>query len=434
MRILTTYEYSEISYTSIFEDNKTAESVKRMQDLESLFNDKYKGTVNFKLNGISFKNFVGIIKIEDLLIEILPKIYNTDSNNKEFLEKNDIYKNLNYMISKSSKIPIKNIDITNYGSNENGTFLDFFMNFFLQELYTNLFKGIYKTYVSREENLRYIKGRLLVAENIKRNLIPNNIYCEFDEFTEDNLVNQIFKYTAKLVSKITNWRKNQILADNIIHTLSDVSDIYITSEIFSYITDNRLLGNYSKLLDIAKMFINEQFFDINSDNQLNTFIFNIDMNMIYQEYIFEILNEYRSEIFENNLTIQAQYSKEHLIYNSNDKGRFLLKPDIAVLDRNNVKIIIDTKYKKLDISKYRNGVSDKDLYQMFGYYHKYNQPLIFLLYPKYTEDISNQFKFEKYKSPVVFINTISLAEKLYTAQGESVIVKSLKNIFTNELP
>ena len=304
---------------------------------------------------------------------------------------------------------------------------------FLQELYTNLFKGTYKTYVSREENLRYIKGRLLVAENIRKNFIPNKIYCKFDEFTEDNLVNQVLKYTTKLMSKITNWRQNQILADNIIHAFNDVSDIHITSETFSYIREDRLLGEYSKLLGIAKMFIDGQSFDINSDNQLNNFIFNIDMNIVYQEYIFELLNEYKSEIFGNNLTIRSQYSKEHLIYDNSNKGRFLLKPDIVILDNNNVKIIIDTKYKKLNASGHRNGVSDKDLYQMFGYYHKYNQPLIFLLYPKYQNDISKQYKFEKHKEPVVFINTISLENKLYTPQGEHELVESLKRLFENKV-
>lgn len=433
MRILTTYEYSEVSYDSIFEDTKTLESFEKIKDLENLFSNKYKGMVNFKLSGISFKNFVGIIKIENLLIEVLPKIYSTASNNDASLEKNDIYKSLNYMINKSSKLSIRNIDITDYGSSENSIFLDFFINMFLQELYTNLFKGTYKTYVSREENLRYIKGRLLVAENIRKNFIPNKIYCEFDEFTEDNLVNQVLKHTTKLMSKITNWRQNQILADNIIHALSDVSDVYLTSETFSYIREDRLLGNYSKLLGIAKMFIDGQSFDINSDDQLNNFIFNIDMNMVYQEYIFEILNEYSSEIFGCNLTIQSQYSKRHLIYDSNDKGSFLLKPDIAVLDGNIVKILIDTKYKKLNISSYRNGVSDKDLYQMFGYYYKYNHPLIFLLYPKYDKDISDQYKFEKYKESAVFINTISLADRLYTPQGEYALVKSLKDIFTSQL-
>lgn len=433
MRILTTYEYSEISYTSIFEDARSLESIEKIKGLENLFIDKYKGMVNFKLSSISFKNFVGIIKVDDLLIEVLPKIYSAGSDNEATIEKNDIYKNLNYMINKSSKLSIRNIDIANYGNSEDSIFLDFFINMFLQELYTNLFKGTYKTYVSREENLRYIKGRLLVAENIRKNFIPNKIYCKFDEFTEDNLVNQVLKYTTKLMSKITNWRQNQILADNIIHAFNDVSDMHITSETFSYIREDRLLGEYSKLLGIAKMFIDGQSFDINSDNQLNNFIFNIDMNIVYQEYIFELLNEYKSEIFGNNLTIRSQYSKEHLIYDNSNKGRFLLKPDIVILDNNNVKIIIDTKYKKLNASGHRNGVSDKDLYQMFGYYHKYNQPLIFLLYPKYQNDISNQYRFEKHKEPVVFINTISLENKLYTPQGEHELVESLKRLFENKV-
>ncbi|WP_153126789.1 McrC family protein [Peribacillus tepidiphilus] len=433
MKVLTTYEYSEISYDSIVGDIRDPMAFKKIKELENLFNDKYTGIVEFKLSSISFKNFVGVIKIKDTFIEVLPKIYDSSKKEDNNLNKNEIYKNLNYMINKSSKLSIKNVDITRYGASEEGFFLDFFINMFLQELYTNLFKGVYKTYVTQQENLRYIKGRLLVTENIKRNLIHNKMFCEFDEFTEDNIVNQILKYTTRLMSRITNWRQNQLLAENIIHTFIDVSDIYANVETFNLVREDRLLGTYSKLLKIAKMFLEGQSFNIDNDELSSNFIFSVDMNMVFQEYIFELLNEYRSEIFNENLILRPQYSKEHLIYDSNDKGVFHLKPDIALIEGNQVQLLIDTKYKKLNIDKHRNGVSDKDLYQMFGYFHKYDQPVIHLLYPRYDKDISQHYKIEKYGEPSIFVNTLSLSNSLYTAEGEKAIVNSLKEIFNNQM-
>jgi 5-methylcytosine-specific restriction enzyme subunit McrC len=434
MKILTTYEYSEISYEAIVGSNRDSEAFYGIKGLETLFSEKYSETVEFKLHGVAFKNFVGVIKVGDTYIEVLPKIYNSLIDENPSLNKNEIYKNLNYMINKSSRLSIKNIDLTNYGGNEEGQFLDFFINMFLQELYTTLFKGIYKTYVTQQENLRYIKGRLLVAENIKRNFLHNRVYCEFDEFTEDNLVNQILKYTTRLMSKLTNWRQNQLLADNIIQSLNDVSDIHVSVDTFAIVREDRLLGIYSKLLGIAKMFLEGQTIDINSENLVSNFIFNIDMNLVYQEYIFEILNEYRADIFNENITIRPQYSKEHLIFDSNNKGVFLLKPDIALLEGDSVLLLIDTKYKKLNVGKHRYGVSDKDLYQMFGYFHKYNRPLVFLLYPRYESDVSDYYRFEKFKNPSLFVSTVSLSNRLYTIEGELAIVESLKNIFKNQSP
>lgn len=431
MKILTTYEYSEISYEAIVDSIGDSKNFQLIKELETLCSEKYAASVEFKLNGVAFKNFVGVIKVGDTYIEVLPKIYNSLRDDSPSLNKSEIYKNINYMINKSPKLSIKNIELTSYGENEDGQFLDFFINMFLQELYTNLFKGLYKTYVSQQDNLRYIKGRLLVAENIKRNFLHNKVYCEFDEFTEDNLVNQILKYTTKLMSKLTNWRKNQLLACNILQFLDDVSDIHVSLDTFSFIKDDRLLGIYSKLLVIAKMFLEGQSIDINSENQTN-FIFNIDMNLVYQEYIFEILKEYSVDIFGENITIKSQYSKEHLIYNSHNKGVFPLKPDIAILEGNHINILVDTKYKKLNKEKPRNGVSDKDLYQMFGYFHKYGKPLIFLLYPRYESDISDYYRFERFKDPLLFVNTVTLSNKLYTAEGELAIVSALKSIFKNQ--
>ncbi|MEK4167212.1 hypothetical protein NST18_12130 [Anoxybacillus sp. FSL W8-0104] len=221
------------------------------------------------------------------------------------------------------------------------------------------------------------------------------------------------------------------MAQNIIHTLADVSNIYITKDTFSLIREDRLLGEYSKLLRLAKMFLEGHSFDISDSHYKDNFIFNIDMNIVFQEYIYELIKEFSTDIFEQ-VSVFSQYGKSHLIYDKNDKGSFLLKPDIALVSNKRVIILIDTKYKILRKEQRRSGVSDQDVYQMFGYYHKYGKPKIYLLYPKYTDDISIAYKFENQEMEKLFINTIDLSKELYLPEGELAVLNQLKEIFSSD--
>ncbi len=77
--------------------------------------------------------------------------------------------------------------------------------------------------------------------------------------------------------------------------------------------------------------------------------------------------------------------------------KFKLQPDIVI---NNGKIIMDTKWKLLDLQKENQNISQADIYQMFAYASKYeNCEKVFLIYPhvkgvelidEYTTKICNR--------------------------------------------
>ena len=51
---------------------------------------------------------------------------------------------------------------------------------------------MYKKYITEQDNLNVLKGKYLINENIKYNFTKNKIYCEYDEFSENNSLNQFF--------------------------------------------------------------------------------------------------------------------------------------------------------------------------------------------------------------------------------------------------
>src|SRR5699024_12815089 len=104
--------------------------------------------------------------------------------------------------------------------------LDFLNKLCLENLYLKLLKGMYRTYVREEENSEFIKGKILISKNILTNPLNLKMYSEFDNYTEDNIVNQIFKYVVNDMIKNTLWYKNKVQEKQILIRLSDIKYIY----------------------------------------------------------------------------------------------------------------------------------------------------------------------------------------------------------------
>ena len=75
-------------------------------------------------------------------------------------------------------------------------------------------QGVYKSYNYEEAELKNIRGKINITDTIKNNsLINKRIYCEYDEFTTNVLMNRIIKTTLVYLiksPKVTNGIKVQL--------------------------------------------------------------------------------------------------------------------------------------------------------------------------------------------------------------------------------
>ena len=63
-------------------------------------------------------------------------------------------------------------------------------------------QGFHRSYITTEDELSGLRGKILLSNTIKQSsLVRKKICCEFDEFTSDNLFNQIVKYTLNNLIK-----------------------------------------------------------------------------------------------------------------------------------------------------------------------------------------------------------------------------------------
>ena len=181
-------------------------------------------SIVYDYNKIKFINYVGIIKINNLIIEILPKI----SLSNDIIKDREI---LVFMLSKCNKLSVDINELLN-SNILNNSLLDILAKVFSKKLLNELQKGLYREYVSKEEALSTIKGKTLISKSIKENTInKNKMNCKYDEFTEDNLFNAILKRAISVILfsiKNDDVKKELNIINNV---LNYISDIYIPNNI-----------------------------------------------------------------------------------------------------------------------------------------------------------------------------------------------------------
>ena len=337
-------------------------------------------SIVYDYNKIKFINYVGIIKLKNLIVEILPKISLS----------NDIIKDremLMFMLSKCNKLSVDIKELLN-SNILNNSLLDILAKVFSKKLLNELQKGLYREYVSKEEPLSMIKGKILISKSIKENTInKNKMNCKYDEFTEDNLFNAILKRVISVILfsiKNDDVKKELNIINNV---LNDISDIYIPNNIILNYKLNRMNNRFLECFTLAKLILLNSSMD-KSLGKENGFSILFEMNYLYEEYIGVLLKEAFND---TNISINTQEKSRYLLWNTlKERNEIALKPDIVIYKDNKPKVIIDTKWKSSSINNIEI-YSQSDIYQMYAYITTYAEcEECILLYPKF-EDISHSY-------------------------------------------
>ncbi|MFY4783069.1 McrC family protein [Aliarcobacter butzleri] len=358
----TIYEYEEIKEDS--EDYKKLKSyIINTTELHKYF------TLDWK--DLKAKQYCGILNFNNQDFYILPKIAN---HNDE--------KNLNifiYMLMYAYDVKLSNEQIASC-ANEEHTILEVFVQMFANGLLQELKKGLYKEYLTKQDNLPVLKGKYLINENLKYNFTKNKIYCEYDEFSENNSLNQFFLYAVKYLQKFVKDKKLlkqcELIFDEVEYKSVDINRL-------ETINFNRLSVRFKISFEIALLLLRQSIPLFNQDKKSFAFLF--DMNVLFEKFIARMVKE-----LDNNAKIQNQDNFRDLT----------LKPDIILKNQ-----IIDTKYKRI---KSIEDIKQSDKFQAFAYGINYGVKNVMLLYPKDEKDVIYDLVLGKENIVNLKIRTIDL--------------------------
>lgn len=324
------------------------------------------------------QNHVGIIQTKSGdSLEILPKIHDNDNgNNKEAVENSK--RILLRMLKTLKNHPFKNINIANLKS-LNLPLLEIFISMFLDEVSKLIKIGIKSDYVKLEDNLKFLKGKLKISEQIRKNIVhKERFYVCYQEFSTDRAENRLIKSALEFLYKRSKSSKNQQLIREYLFIFDKISSSSDINADFSRLKLNRQTKHYEQALLWNKIFLQNKSFSPYRGSDV-AFALLFDMNRLFESYVGNFIKKKLPSAI---LQHQGKYLTEK------PRG-FSLKPDIFLRYKNQ-NYIADTKWK---IVKSKDDISQADLYQLYAYGKKYNCGKLYLIYPRISGVDQKAMKF-----------------------------------------
>ena len=137
---------------------------------------------------VKFNNYVGVIQVKNLTIEILPK---ADNNEDDQTSKDKWHNALILMLKECKLIKLNTISNAKLKL-KSASILDLYYDLFLSETETIFKHGLRKSYRTIDENLNKVKGKILFTEHLRKNAFhKERFYLEHKIFDADNRLNQI---------------------------------------------------------------------------------------------------------------------------------------------------------------------------------------------------------------------------------------------------
>ena len=288
------------------------------------------------------------------------------------------------MLKSVVRIDGKNFKMTDLNTKHSNIF-EVFISMFLEQTNSIFKKGLKSNYIQVEGNEHFLKGKMLIAQQIRNNNInASYFYNQFDEFIIDIPENQLLKTTLHFLLNRSRDTDNLKLIRKQLILLDEVSDIHDFKETYHKIQLNRSHIYYKQAIEWAQIFLENKSFTSFRGNTLACSIL-FPVERVFESYIAQLTIQAIPE-FE----IGTQETSYWLFDKTEETPRaYNLRPDL-VLRTNSSTIIADTKWKMLNYL----GPSQADLYQMYAYYTRYehqkeNVKEVVLIYP-YTDEYSER--------------------------------------------
>lgn len=322
------------------------------------------------LNSFTFAQYVGVIQVGDLVIEVLPKADKKEPASKETKAK---WQNaLLTMLSTVHDLPLTSTTDTHLKKRNNNV-LDFFFGLFVRDVEDLVRRGLVKRYRRTKANCTALKGRIDFPRHLQQNLIhQERFFTEHQVYDTDHLLHALLKQALAIVEHTA--------LDPFISGGAKALDLafeHVTARQLNVATLDRIVLDrktepYARAIQLARMIVLNYAPDLKGGHMpLIGLMF--DMNVLFEEFVYRVLRRSQRHFTDRQLVVRGQCSQRFWLKKS-------IRPDI-VLDyaHNGVpqRVIVDTKWKVPPNGK----PSDDDLKQMFVYNVQFNAGESILLYP-----------------------------------------------------
>ena len=288
------------------------------------------------------RQYVGVIETDDIAIEIYPKLDKGMEETHLLPEgkAKSVLANLMWLLEVSGYNDL--VDTGAGGLDESPeAFPDLFALLMAKRLRDELARGVPRSYERFEDDLKTVRGRLLIGEQATRNFNRwDRIACAFDEFTPDTTVCRILRCACQeFQGRVRHAEARRVLSE-CLGLLDEVSDISVPEALHHanlLPPWSRGIERFRRPFTLAVRLLRGLSHDLLAGHP-DTFVFLLDMNKVFEAFVTAAL-EAR---FGGAITTQQSIGTLLKI----NPGGIQQKPDLRWAGKENL-WIGDAKYKHL---------------------------------------------------------------------------------------
>lgn len=225
--------------------------------------------------------------------------------------------------------------------------------------------GLYREYVAKAEDLSVLRGKIAMPGTIRHRMQhAPRIACEYDELSENNLLNQILKTSAlilvrspRVAAQYRSALKRQLLF------FSEVNTCEPQAIRWPEIRLNRSNQRYRLMLGVCQLLLTGMLLTTEQGrHRLARVLTDEQMHSLYERFVLSYFQQEFPQLRARSQRIDWAI----------DEGNRALLPGMysdILLSLGNAELIIDTKYYGHTLQSYRGRVSihSANLYQIFAY-------------------------------------------------------------------
>ena len=301
--------------------------------------------------GISTTSYVGSVRTGALTVRITPKL-----TGRPFSAL------LGYAVGLPvSLLPEHDVGLTS------SVFQDLIVSRLASEASRLLARGIYRTYLTRQDRLPSPHGRILLSHLAREPLTTATLPCRFDERHENALPNRVLLAGLEVAGRLAVDPEVRTRISRLVATLADrVTPVPLTRETFRALRreGSRLTTAYEPAFALIRLLVAGTGIGLDAGagrTELPGFLF--DMNRLFQDVVERFLREWLE-----NSTLMPQYRLQDVFrydpgFNPRRQRSPTPKPDYVLWRQGRVVAIADAKYRDL----WEQSLPASMLYQLSVY-------------------------------------------------------------------
>ena len=175
---------------------------------------------------------------------------------------------------------------------------DLFADILARGIAYQLKQGLYREYVARNESMQTVRGKICINGTIANRMRNNNqIACDFDELSEDNVYNQILVSTAMILIRHSDVKKEKkAKLKQLMLFFQNVQSIDVHTVRWNALRFDRNNKNYRMLVYICYFIANEWLMTTEDGKYKMREFSDENINRLFEKFVLAYYKKHHPEL------------------------------------------------------------------------------------------------------------------------------------------